>query len=263
MGVSDVVNGKTDVYTKATAIGTCDKHGKWSRETYAWLIETDKAYWCPSCKDDETKQKEQQQAKQKADAEAARRVEGLEDSGVKARHLEKTFDAFIVEGEAKAFALQRCKALAEGVAQRKPRQPSLILYGEPGTGKSHLACAMTIHTYDAGRNVCRISVADMVREFKDSWKRDSEFDEIKLIRWYGRLDLLTIEEIGVQHGSDTERMFLFEVVNARYENCLPTVLVSNLDAEKLTAEVGERVIDRLREDGGRMIKFTGKSWRKQ
>lgn len=252
-----------DTVTRATLFGDCPKHGRWHSETYAWLIETNKLEGCQPCKAEAMAQKESEQAKAKEAAEAARRVQGLEDAGVKARHIEKTFDAFIVEGEAKAFALQRCKALAEGVAQRKPRQPSLILYGEPGTGKSHLACAMTIHCYDAGRHVCRISVADMVREFKDSWKRDSEFDEIKLIRWYGRLDLLTIEEIGVQHGSDTERMFLFEVVNARYENCLPTVLVSNLDAEKLTAEVGERVIDRLREDGGRMIKFTGKSWRKQ
>ena len=254
---------KIDVQTKATAIGHCETHGKWTRETYAWLIENDKIGSCPTCKAEESTQKEHEQAKARADAEVARRLDGLDSAGVKARHIDKTFDAFIAEAQDKAFALDKCKSLADGVAKGQKRRPSLILYGAPGTGKSHLACAMTIHAYDAGKHVCRISVADMIREFKDSWKRDSEFDEIKLINWYGHLDLLTVEEIGVQHGSDTERMFLFEVINARYENCLPTVLVSNLDAEKLTTEVGERVIDRLREDGGRMIKFTGQSWRKQ
>ena len=71
-----------------------------------------------------------------------------------------------------------------------------------------------------------------------------------------------LDEIGIQFGSDTERMYLFEVVNRRYENALPTVLISNLDRDKFRDEVGERVIDRLREDGGRMIAFSGESFRK-
>jgi hypothetical protein len=41
------------------------------------------------------------------------------------------------------------------------------------------------------------------------------------------------------------------------------VFVTNLDAAKLTAEVGERVIDRLREDGGTFLLFKGESWRKR
>ena len=244
-----------------TVTGTCEKHGEWSRDT--WTKYPDRLKTCPHCAADERQDKANKEAAAKAAAEKQRRLDRLDNAGVSLRHLTRTFDAYIAENAEQSGALEKCRALADGIVKDPVRQPSLIMCGNPGTGKTHLACAIVIEVSDAGRSACRISAADMVREFKDSWRKDSEFDERKLLNWYGNIDLLVIEEVGVQFGSDTERMYIFEVVNRRYENCLPTVIVSNMDIEKIRAEVGERVLDRLREDGGRMIKFTGESWRKQ
>jgi DNA replication protein DnaC len=66
----------------------------------------------------------------------------------------------------------------------------------------------------------------------------------------------------VQAGSTSEQNLLFDVINERYNNRLPTLLLSNLTQAEVVAVLGERVIDRLREDGGKVITFDWQSARK-
>jgi DNA replication protein DnaC len=240
--------------------GVCERHGEWQKVVRQ---KQPVGRSCPHCAADEKAARDKREADEKAAAAERRRAADLAACGVSLRHIDKTFAAYVAETQEQANALARSKALAEAVLKDPRKVPSLILCGKPGTGKSHLACAITIAVYDGGGEAYRVSVADIIRELKDSWRSDSEKQETRLLNRYGKVTLLIIEEIGVQFGSDTERMYLFEIVNRRYENCLPTVLVSNLDPDKLAAEVGERVMDRLREDGGRMVRFTGESWRKK
>lgn len=240
--------------------GVCERHGEWQK---AVRQKQPVGRSCPYCSADEKAAKDKREADEKAAAAQKRRVADLIACGVSLRHIDKTFAAYIAETPEQANALARAKALAEAVLKDPRKVPPLILCGKPGTGKSHLACAITIAVYDGGGEAYRASVADIIRELKDSWRRESENQETKLLNRYGKVTVLIIEEVGIQFGSDTERMYLFEIVNRRYENCLPTVLVSNLDPDKLAAEVGERVMDRLREDGGRLVRFTGESWRKK
>jgi DNA replication protein DnaC len=75
------------------------------------------------------------------------------------------------------------------------------------------------------------------------------------------MDLLILDEIGVQFGSETERNLLFDVLNERYEDCKPTLLLSNLPKQDVAKYLGERVMDRLREDGGRVVVFDWESHR--
>lgn len=260
MAISDVKHASEIMGESQVATGTCEKHGAWELKTFEKVPDRHKT--CPSCKSEEQAAKQAEEAAAKVKAATDRRIARLAKCGVFERHLTKTFDAFIAENSEQSTALDRCKALVDAVRSEQPRVPSLILSGNPGTGKSHLSCAMVIALSDAGYSACRVGVADLIREFKDSWRKDSEYNEADVLDFYGSLSLMVLEEIGVQHGTDTERMFVFEVMNRRYEQCLPTVLVSNLDAKRLTEEVGERVMDRLREDGGKLLRFTGESWRK-
>jgi DNA replication protein DnaC len=66
----------------------------------------------------------------------------------------------------------------------------------------------------------------------------------------------------VQFGSDTEKLLLFDILNERYERRRPTILMSNLPRDEVSSYLGERVFDRLREDGGEFISFTWESYRK-
>lgn len=73
--------------------------------------------------------------------------------------------------------------------------------------------------------------------------------------------MLILDEVGVQFGSESEKIILFEILNERYLNMKPTILISNLNPAALQEYVGERVMDRMRENGGIILKFDWKSHR--
>jgi len=78
--------------------------------------------------------------------------------------------------------------------------------------------------------------------------------EQQAFNYLARPGLLVLDEVGVQHGSETERMLLTEIVNDRYADEKPTILISNLTMLEFTQVVGERVADRFKE-GGRVVVF--------
>jgi DNA replication protein DnaC len=87
----------------------------------------------------------------------------------------------------------------------------------------------------------------MIRQLRSGWRRDSGRSELEELDILSRLDLLVIDEIGVQFSSDAERVQLFDVINRRYADLRPTILVTNLTLAEIQETLGERVFDRFRE----------------
>jgi len=100
----------------------------------------------------------------------------------------------------------------------------------------------------AGRWVQYLSCLDMIRLVRETWRRDSERTERDVLKLLGqRIDLLVIDEIGVQYGTDGEQTIVFEIIDRRYAEMRPTVLITNQDKQGFIGFVGERVADRLRQ----------------
>ena len=74
-------------------------------------------------------------------------------------------------------------------------------------------------------------------------------------------DLLILDEVGHQHGSDAERLTLFDVINARYEQCRPTLLITNLSLSGLREYLDDRPWRFCSEGGGRVLVFDWQSQR--
>lgn len=157
----------------------------------------------------------------------------------------------IVEQYAASFS---SAALAEGT--------SLILCGGPGTGKTHLGCGVANELLRQGFTALYTTASGLVRDIRATWSKDSERTETDVIKAFIAPDLLIIDEIGVQVGSADEKIRLFDVINARYEQVKPTLIISNLDVKGVVEYLGERAADRLRENGGQALAFTWASYRR-
>ena len=71
--------------------------------------------------------------------------------------------------------------------------------------------------------------------------------EDEIVEYVGTAALFVLDEIGASFNTDAERTQLFDIIDLRYKNLLPTVLISNLNTSGIRAALGERSFDRLRE----------------
>jgi len=172
-------------------------------------------------------------------------------NGLGKRYLNASFDNFIADNKKMQEAKDTCIAYANSV----PTQNNLLLTGYVGTGKTLLTAAMINHIENERSTVgeritSRTAKAiDIVRSFKKTWERASEVTEEDVIAAYLYPDLLVIDEVGASVGSDTEKRFLFDVIDARYNEMKGTMIISNQGIDGITENIGLRCVDRLRQDG--------------
>nr|WP_230585924.1 ATP-binding protein [Xenorhabdus bovienii] len=158
--------------------------------------------------------------------------------------------------------LKVCKAYATKWPDRLKQGGGLVMCGLPGTGKNHLAIAIGKHVIQEHQSSVKFTSAiKIARDFKSTWTKGSSLTESDVIDRYSTPDLLIIDEIGVQFGSDAEKIILFEIINNRYESMKPTILLSNLPKDELSEFIGERVLDRMNDGGGCTLMFTWESYR--
>lgn len=180
--------------------------------------------------------------------------------GVSKRNLYKTFDTFVAETQEQKKSKSLYEEFASSVCNGSTAK-NLIVCGSVGTGKTHLASSVINKITRNGKKCELIKIIDLIREFKSTWSKESDSTEQNFLDYYCSIDALIIDEVGVQFGSDTEKMVVFDIIDGRYNNMLPTVLISNLALPDVQELVGERAIDRLREDGGVVVAMKWKSHR--
>lgn len=241
---------------------SCEQHGTFEAKSYTILGRPMPWSTCPACAAEEA-------ARQKAADEAKAREARLRawqrkigKSGIPERFHDRTLDTFVATTDKQRRALAFAQVYATEFDKVLQIGRSALFVGKPGTGKTHLACGIGLHVMrEQNRTVLFTTVMRAIRRVKDSWSRDSRETESQAIETLVAPDLLILDEVGVQFGSDFERNILFDVLNERYEKRRPTLLLSNLTTSEVAAYLGERIMDRLREDGGALLVFDWESHR--
>ena len=189
------------------------------------------------------------------------------DSRLPKRFKRCTFDNYHVEEiKEQQLAYAMCDKYATTFKSNKGKGRidvggCLIMFGSCGTGKTHLASAMINKITANGNSALYAKVYDVVGDVKATWSNNG-MTESEAMNVYTKPDLLVIDEVGMQFGSESEELILFRILNRRYEDVKCTVIVSNLDDKGLTKYLGERLIDRLHESGGAEIGFNWGSHRR-
>lgn len=119
------------------------------------------------------------------------------------------------------------------------RRESVILVGNPGTGKTHLATALAAQACRRGKKVRFYRVTELVTQLLEAR------EERLLLRLKGqlsRLDLLVLDELGYVPASKTGAELLFDVISTAYERT-SVVITTNLPFEQWTEVLGsERLV---------------------
>jgi DNA replication protein DnaC len=105
------------------------------------------------------------------------------------------------------------------------------------------------------------TVAGVIRTIRETWRKKSELSEAQAIAKFTRPHLLVLDEVGQQFGSDAERTQIEEILDLRYRDVRPTLIVSNASKSELPQFLGSRGCDRLRENKGLFALFDWDSHR--
>lgn len=243
----------------------CDKHGSFPqrcRKTNIMNRVLESKSECPSCLKDRLFKLEQEEIASEKRWKQSQIDRLMSDLHLPERFADSTLDNYEVVNDDAGRCLKLCKAYAAKWPERLKQGGGLVMCGKPGTGKNHLALAIAKHVILEHQNSALFTTAlRIARLFKSTWSKNSERTEAEVIRIYTDPELLIIDEVGVQFGSEAEKLILFEIINTRYERMMPTILISNLPKDELSAFIGERVIDRMNDGGGCTLAFTWDSYR--
>ncbi|CAI9401691.1 ATP-binding protein [Lelliottia sp. T2.26D-8] len=238
---------------------SCQKHGNYEPLTLKGKDmrqgEVLKSSRCPECIREEL-------AKVDADLRALRVADLLDNAGIARRFANCEFDNYIAINDGAGKNLNACRRYSESWPQRLEQGTGVVMTGSCGTGKNHLAVSMTKAVIR--NHLARVELTDVMRitrAVKSTWRNNSEHTEDDVLDHYASLDLLIIDEVGVQMGTASEMTILQEIINARYESVLPTILISNLTFEQLQASIGERIVDRVTDGGRNKLAFNWESYR--
>jgi len=215
---------------------------------------------CPGCRLEETDRIDRMSAKERKESELQARLE----KEIPKRFQAKTFENYSVDMNPQARDVRNAvRNYAENFQDNLACGRSLMLIGNPGTGKNHLAMSLVRAILKKGFSARILDASDLVYRVKSTWDRQARETEGEVIRELSKLDLLVINELGALFRTETEKRILFKVINRRYEDQLPTVIIGNVTRDEAKAILGLPAYDRLKEDGGQVLVLDWESYRQE
>lgn len=178
-------------------------------------------------------------------------------AGIQDLHRNCTFANYQVAGDGQRRALTMAKSYAQNFGSGFA---SFVFSGAPGTGKNHLAAAIGNHLLAGGHSVLVVTIPDLMLRVRECY--DGGQSEASLLDDLCRVDLLILDEVGIQRGSSGEKVILNQVIDRRLSSMRPVGILTNLNYESLTETLGARILDRLQMDGGMWVNFDWNSFRK-
>ena len=179
----------------------------------------------------------------------ARVAEAVRDRLFALSHLEElkqlTFESFKPRGR-KGLADLQANSLETAFNQACRYAESLngwlLLQGGFGAGKTHLAAAIANYAVGMGVPTLFLTVPDLLDALRFSYANDDtsfedRFNDIRNAR------LLILDDFGTQNATGWAQEKLFQIVNFRYINKLPTVVTTNLALDEIEPRIRSRLAD--------------------
>lgn len=122
----------------------------------------------------------------------------------------------------------------------------ILLSGGTGVGKTHLSKCMANELIKKGHLVTLTTAFKMNQDFLKSYSSRDLEEKQTLLEKYLSAEILFIDDLGtelVQKGITVN--FLYQVLNERKSNKMPTVITTNLDLKDIRDTYDERISSRI------------------
>lgn len=210
----------------------CDKHKRYMVK----ILRTGDVV-CPKCLSEERQAFADERAQKAYDEnEKRKRLYFLRDYSLMDDEIKNaTFDNFNAETLEQIADLEFVKDRARDWI--KGGKNNIILIGDTGVGKSHLAFAAikAISDYN-GKLATMVNVTDLFAKLKEDFK-----DEAETIKRLSEIDYLVLDDLGTEKTTEWSSGVLYSILNKRSN----TLITTNLGPNELMRRYGKRIYSRL------------------
>ncbi len=169
----------------------------------------------------------------------------LRDLGNMNALIDKTFESFQFRDLGYSAKEENTLAVVFRNAMEFASYPKgwIVLEGKYGSGKTHLAAAIANARLAQGEQVIFITVPDLLDYLRSAYAPNAEdtydslFDKVK------NAYLLILDDLGAENPSQWAQEKLFQLLNHRYVNRMPTVITTNVELEQLDGRIRSRMVD--------------------
>lgn len=220
---------------------------------------------CDCMKEAERKEKEREEQ-----AEKLRKLDKLRGASLLGdRYKDTTFDNTDLdrpEDFKKAF--QRCRKYCQIADQALENGYGMYIYGDSGTGKTHLTACMCNELVSQYRQCLFTNFFEISKLIKSTWNGNADSEVV--VKRICEVDFLFLDDLGTEiltkNGEDNWLQGqVFDIINKRYNNKKPTIFSSNYSMNELITERGmmKKTVDRIGEMSTAMIRLSGDSYRRK
>lgn len=164
--------------------------------------------------------------------------------GIPTRYRNRTFDNFRASSRTQVAMLKLVGGYVDNFAEHFEAGRGLAMVGPVGTGKSHLAIAALSALIALGWRGRFVTVDGLFARIKRGFG-NADADGDQLLEDLASTELLVLDDIGAQRGTEWEAATLHSLLARRYDEAMPTIVTTN--SHDLARFVGDRIADRFRE----------------
>jgi DNA replication protein DnaC len=167
----------------------------------------------------------------------------------------KTFDTFEADTPEHQRALATARSFAESL------DSWLVFSGSCGTGKTHLAAAIANATLLNGNQTVMFTVVpDLLDHLRATFDPSRGVDYDERFNTIRTTFLLVLDDLGTENTTPWAREKLYQIVNHRYNDRLPTIITTN----QIDHGIDERIVSRMLDRGlSRHIPLNGEDYRRR
>ncbi|MDD6221297.1 MAG: ATP-binding protein [Lachnospiraceae bacterium] len=122
---------------------------------------------------------------------------------------------------------------------------NMLLYGNPGTGKTFLTNCIVSELLQSNINVIYFSAVDLFEALSYTSRQKQNAESVQDAAFVTECDLLVIDDLGTEMTNAFTRSILFDVINTRLNLHKSTLISTNLPPSGLRTLYTERISSRI------------------